>query len=71
MLFSNTEEIRCDCHLFNESRYEKEYAWLYHNFKKISYLCKIYEVFYGESSSKHGGSMDHGHIKLLSLQVVW
>ena len=27
MHFANTEEIRCEHHLFGERRYEKEYTW--------------------------------------------
>ena len=56
MRFANSEEIRRDHRLFDERRYEKEYTWLYYNFNKKNYLCKICEVFYGESSAKPGGS---------------
>ena len=44
--FANSEEIKRDHHLFDERRYEKEYAWLYYNFSKNGYLCKACEVFY-------------------------
>ena len=67
MDFANTGEIRCNCNLFDESGYEKEYTWLYYNFNK-NVAC---EVFYGESSLKPAGSMEYGHIMLLSLKIVW
>ena len=55
--FVNSEEIKRDHLLFNERQYEKEYAWLYYNLSsKNGYLCKVYEVFYGSSSAKPGGS---------------
>ena len=54
--FANSEEIKRDHHLFDERRYEKEYAWLYYNFSKNGYLCKVCEVFYGSSSEKPGES---------------
>ena len=56
MHFGNTEEIRCDHHLFNERSYDKEYNWLYYNFNKKGYLSKICEVFCGEPSAKPGRS---------------
>ena len=45
MRFANTEKIRRDHCLFDERWYEKEHTWLYYNFNKKSYLCKICEVF--------------------------
>ena len=54
--FVNSKEIKQDHSLFDERRYEKEYAWLYYNFSKNGYLCKVCEVFYGSSSEKPGGS---------------
>ena len=35
---------------------EKECTWLYCSFNKKCFLCKICEVFYGESSAKPDGS---------------
>ena len=54
--FANSEEIKQDHRLFDERQYEKEYGWLYYNFSKNGYLCKVCEVFYGSSSEKPGGS---------------
>ena len=54
--FANNEEIKQNHRLFDERRYEKEYVWLYYNFSKNGYLCKVCEVFYGNSSVKPGGS---------------
>ena len=54
--FANNEEMKWDHCLFDEKRYEKEYAWLYYNFSNNGYLCKVCEVFYGSSSEKPGGS---------------
>ena len=54
--FANSEEIKRDHRLFDERRYKKEYVWLYYNFSKNGYLCKVCEVFYGSSSEKPGGS---------------
>ena len=48
--FANREEIKQDHHLFDERLYEKEYAWLYYNYSKNRYLCKVRKVFYGSSS---------------------
>ena len=45
--FGNSEEIKRDHRLFDERRYQKEYAWLYYNFSKNGYLCKVCEVFHG------------------------
>ena len=56
MHFANSEEIRCNHCLFDERRYEKEFTSIYYNFNKKGYLCKIFEVFCGESSGKPGGS---------------
>ena len=36
---------------------------------KKGYLIKVCEVLYGESSSKPGGSMGHGDIMLLHLNI--
>ena len=54
--FANSEEIKRDHRLFDERQYQKEYAWLYYNFSKNGYLCKVCEVFYGSSGEKPGGS---------------
>ena len=58
MRFANSEEMRRHHHLFDKRRYEKEYTWLYYSFNKKGYLCKICEIFYGESSAKPGGSRE-------------
>ena len=55
MHFANSEETTCNHCLFDERRYEKEYTSIYYNFNKKGYLCKIFEVFCGESSGKPGG----------------
>lgn len=36
---------------------------------KKGYLIKVCEVLYGESSSKPGGSLGHGDIMLLHLNI--
>ena len=41
--FANSEEIKRDHRLFDERRYKKEYVWLYYNFSKNGYLCKVCE----------------------------
>lgn len=66
MRFANTKEIRHNHHLFDE----KEYSWLYYNLNKKGFLCKICEVFYGESSVKPVRSRGHGHIMMLPLKII-
>ena len=70
MCFANIEEIGHNQRLFDERRYEKEYTWLYYNFNKKSYLCKICEVFYGESKTYLVEVGGHGCITLLSLRII-
>ena len=52
--FANEKEIKQDHRLFDERCYEKEYTWLYYNCSKGSYMCKVYEICYGQSNAKAG-----------------
>ena len=52
--FANEKEIKQDHRLFDERCYEKEYTWLYYNCNKGSYMCKVYEICYGQSNAKAG-----------------
>ena len=54
--FTNEKETEQDHRLFDERRYEKEYTWLYYNCNKGGYMCKVCEVYYGQSNAKAGGN---------------
>ena len=54
--FANEKEIKQDHRLFDEQCYEKEYTRLYYNCNKGGYMCKVCEVFYGQSNAKAGGN---------------
>ena len=56
MRFANSQEVKNDHRLYDERRYEKEYTWLYYNLNKCGYMCKICEVYQGDSNPKAGGN---------------
>ena len=60
--FAPKESIMKDFHLYDETRYEKLYTWLYFSQAFHGYMCKTCEDFYGKNtmpSGKRRGGWSH------------
>ena len=61
-----------DLHLYDETRYEKLYTWLYFSQAFHRYMYKTCEVFYGKTLCQVEKGEDLGHIRgsLLKITLV-
>ena len=60
--FACKDDIQDDHRLYDQSRYEKMYDWLYYSQVAHGYMCKICEVFYGKPpvpTGKGRGTWSH------------
>ena len=60
--FAHKEYIMKDLRLYDETRYEKLYTWLYFTQVFYGYMCKTCKTFYGKNpmpSRKVGGAWSH------------
>ena len=45
--FASNSDLKADNQLYDESRYLKNYHWVYFNHHKNGYMCKTCETFFG------------------------
>ena len=54
--YASTTLIQADHRIYDQSRYENLYSWLYFSQAMHGYMCKICEVFYGPLTCPSGGN---------------
>ena len=47
--FTSPQMIKDDHRIYNQSRYENMYSWLYYSQSLHGYMCKICDIYYGSS----------------------
>ena len=56
MRFASEKDLEKDQRLYDESRYQKIYTWLYFSHKHSGYMCKLCDVYFGDNPVSSGGS---------------
>ena len=52
----SSNDIESDHQFYDQSRYEKMHTWLYYNQSERGYMCKVCEVYYGNSPYSSGSN---------------
>ena len=53
--FAKEKDIASDHRLYDQSKYERVYTWLYYNHTLNGYMCKVCDIFYTGTECPTGG----------------